>query len=178
MSVDHFSSVCRETSHKCLAFCGLELDNPNTPAKNLGINICDIIVSTIYYGINILYLWLGGADWLVLLLSMLCLAQAFLRTCIKRKDCGKRLRNIQMGNSGGYFLPYTGLGGIEILCFGIDIAVLYMLYSVVDGSDPGLIRILKIAATLTIAVTFFDGLISSLENVYPAHPRIRTMTVE
>lgn len=173
MAFDSFSRKFRKKAHKCLELCGLQVDSPEESAQNLGLNIADIVISIIYYGASIRGLWLAEVDVFVLLLNMLCLMQAFIRTFVKRKDCGKRLIGIQFDNNGTalYCPPYTGLFWIEIFIFGVDFFGGLVLLRVIN-LDPSLITPYKSIISFTIFMTFCDGLMSNIENMYPAHPCI------
>ena len=175
MAFDNFSKKFRKKAHKCLELCGLQVDSPSESAQNLWLNIADIAISIFYYGANIVCLWLAQVEVFVLFLNMLCLMQAFIRTIVKRKDCGKRLIGIQRDNNSTalYCPPYTGLAGLEVLIFGVDIFGVWVLLELIS-LDPSLISPFKIIISVTIFMTFFDGLISNIENMYPAHPRIIT----
>ena len=173
MVFDKFSRNFRVKAHKCLHLCGLEVDSPDGVAHNVWLNIVDIIVSMFYYGANIICLLIERVELFVLFLNMLCLIQAFIRTFIKRKDCGKRLIGIQMNenSSGLYCPPYTGLVILEVFVFGMDFFGALVLLGIVS-LEQNLIIPLKVVISITIFLTFCDGLISNIENMYPAHPRI------
>lgn len=173
MSGSHFSSKCRNKAHQCLAALDLYVDNPNMAAQNFGLNIFDMGVSGTYYGFNVYLLWLEQLEWIVLFLNLLCLLQALVRTCIKRKDCGKEIINIQVNQNtkGVYFPPYTGLVNFEFFAFGVNALAAIMLPSI-STLTLAMRLIFKGVVTLTILITYFDGIISNFQNMYQAHPRI------
>lgn len=173
MSVDRFSRKCRNKAHQCLAVLNLYVDNPNKVAQNLGLNMLDIGFSGTYYGFNLYLLWIQQLDWIVLFLNLLCLLQALVRTSIKRKDCGKEIINIQVDQKakGVYFPPYTGLVYFEFFSFGVNAFAAITLPSI-SALTLTLRLIFKGVVTLTILITYFDGIISNLQNMYQAHPRI------
>lgn len=173
MSGSHFSRKCRNKAHQCLAAFDLCVDDPNMAAQNLRLNIVDMGISGTYYGFNVFLLWLEQLEWVVLVLNLLCLLQALIRTSIKRKDCGKEIINIQINKNvkGVYLPPYTGLVNFEFFAFGVNALAAILLPSI---STLTLIMrmIFKGAVTLAILITYFDGIISNLQNMYQAHPRI------
>lgn len=171
-----FSSKLRLTAHKCLRFCGLYVIDSDMPARNCRLNIADIIVSAVYYGANILCLWSAQVDWFVLLLNILCLILALIRTSIRQVDCGRELLNIQSENDAKniYYVPYTALAMVETFAFGVDIFAWIMLFAL-NNPTTGVVCVLRCGITVTIVITFLDGVMSNIQNMYQAYPRILTL---
>ena len=176
MNLRNFSSELRLKAHKCLRLCGLYVIDSDMPARNCKLNIADIIVSAAYYGANILCLWSAQVDWFVLLLNILCLILAFIRTSVRKVDCGRELLNIQSENDAKsiYCVPYTGLAMIEAFAFGVDIFAWIMLFALNDPT-AGVVFVLRSGITLTIVITYLDGVMSNIQNMYQAYPRILTL---
>ena len=172
MGLKNLSSTLRMAAHECLKLCDLYVIDPDMPAKNLGLNIADIIVSAAYYGANIFCLWFAQVDWFVLLLNMLCLILAFIRTSIRQADCGKELLNIQIddGFKHIYCVPYTKLAMIETFTFGVDFFAGIMLGALNNPPD-GVICALRCGITLTIVITYLDGVMSNIQNMFQVYPR-------
>lgn len=177
MGMRNFSSKSRQAAHKCLELCGLHVIDPDMPARNCKLNIGDIVVSAVYYGANILGLWFAQIDMFVLWLNILCLILALIRTSIRQADCGKELLNIQHTDDNVksvYYVPYKGLAMIEAFAFGADILALSLLFALNDPT-AGVVRVLRGGVTLTIAITYLDGVMSNIQNMYQAYPRSVTL---
>lgn len=176
MSLENFSSKSRQTAHRCLKLCNLYVIDPDMPARNCKLNIADIVVSAVYYGANILGLWFAQIDWFVLCLNILCLFLALIRTSIRQADCGRELLNIQSDDDvkSVYYVPYKGLAMIETFAFGVDILALAVLFAL-NNPTAGIMCVLRCGITLTIVITYLDGVMSNIQNMYQAYPRRVTL---
>lgn len=177
MGLENFSSKFRRTAHKCLKLCGLYVIDPAMPAKNCKLNIADIAVSAMYCGANILGLWFAQIDKFVLFLNILCLFLALIRTSIRQADCGKELLNIQFDDDarGIYYVSYSGLARVEAFACGADIFALFILL-VLNDPTASVVCVIRWGITITIVITYLDGIMSNIQNMYQAYPRRVTLT--
>lgn len=176
----------RQKIHLFLGKIHLFVDDDTIPAKDVGLNISDMFFAAIYCTLSIYALSIDEISLLVLALNTVCLIQARIKTLLKDKDYTAKLRDKIVGrdkcgkkDEREAFLKsqkgYETQGLLENISILVDLVCFFIAVSPENFISQSFLFVIVV---ITLIVLFVDCFISSLSNLYAAHPPMPTFYIQ